>query len=321
VCLAAEAGAYCLADPPSNVPYPSFTTLPVTYQVSDTLTDPAILAAIDAAFSAWGNVDCSKLKFTKGAQFKPCLSGSCTAGSVPFDPGDNSVKGIYVFWVTDAWAGFDNKNNPSTPFASNIFYWHDSIGGIVGASIAINAKDYDFSADISGGCTGAVFDVRDFVMPLIGGVIGLAKSYTSPSVMDGVLKYCSTDHHNLTQDDINGLLYHYSDGTCPAPPPPDSGCGNSPPPPPPGDGGTAPSGDGGTVPSGDGGTVPSGDGGLPPVSGDGASAGGEAGVNPPPPAEDSGCCRVGHARGQLNGVPTALLVLLVLGLVLRSRRR
>jgi len=326
---ARSAAAYCVAKTSGTVPFASWKTLPVTYRVSDTVTDPKIVAAIDAAFNAWGSVPCSKLKFTKGASFTPCLAEPCAAATVKFK---HETPYIFVFWVTTAWSGFDNPTTPKMPFASNSFFWDDHVGGLTGASIAVNAKDYAFSGDLAAGCSG-VFDVKNFVMPLVGGAIGLRDSDYKPSVMDGEIKFCSTEKHNLTADDKNGLYFHYSDGTCPAPPQPNaSGCAGGP--------GGQPSGDGqarrdGGVPVTDG---PRREGGGP-VSESGVPIAREAGApqctssgqcasgelcdvtgHCVPGGDGGGCCRVSHAGARLNGVPTALLVLALLAVGLRRRR-
>jgi len=214
LCLQADAAAYCLNVPASLGKPVAWKTIPVTYHVSDNLTDTAILAAIDAAFTTWGSVQCSTLKFTKGAQFKMCTEtdkAKCAAGTVHFDHGTSY---LYVFW-------YDSTNSSAFPVAStsaaSTFLWFGMIGSIEGASVAVNAFQYKWNAT-GGDATQLIFDTQSEIMPLIGAVIGLTDSKTQGAVMYPGMAYGSTAKRTLTQDDKDGLVYLYQDASCSAPP-------------------------------------------------------------------------------------------------------
>ncbi|MFZ5785280.1 MAG: hypothetical protein ACOY3Y_02455, partial [Acidobacteriota bacterium] len=214
--------AGCLYQAKANVPYVAWTPLPVTYRISDTLTDAKLIAAIDAAFQAWSSVPCSKLKFLKGQPFKICTTKPCATDTVAFDHG---TPYLYVFWFTTDWSEFTDPKDPKIKYSSSSYFWQNNIGGIVGASVAVNAKDYQFMADASTGCTGTTFDMQDFMMPLIGGVSGLTDSNDATSVMAPGLKFCSTAKRNLTADDKLGLVYLYKENaSCAAPTLDAAGC-------------------------------------------------------------------------------------------------
>ena len=292
LCLAMDASAYCLRYSSGNTHFSSWKTFPVTYRVSDTLTDAKLLAAIDAAFATWGGVSCSKLKFTKGEAFKQCLVEPCDTGTVKFEHG---TPYIFVFWVTTTW-------DKLAATSATSYFTQDNAGTLTSGSIAINAKDYQFSDSVASGCLG-VFDLQSFMMPLIGGVVGLGSSDFKPSVMDGVpVAYCSTDKRTLTDDDKNALYYFYTDGSCPKPPVPNpvSGCAGGP------GGPTTPGPEGARREVG------------PPL--DGSASGHEAASPPPGNGGGGGCCRVGHSGTESAGLPTGLLVLALLALGLRCRR-
>jgi hypothetical protein len=327
--------AGCLYKAKANTPYVAWTPLPVTYRVSDNLTDAKLLAAIDAAFQAWGSTPCSKLKFVKGQPFKACAAKPCATGTVDFDHG---TPYLYVFWFTTDWDQFKDPTDPKVKYASMSFFWQNNIGGIVGASIAVNAKDYTFSPDASTGCTGAVFDMHDFMMPLIGGVSGLTDSNVAGSVMSPDLKFCSIVKRTLTADDKLGLVYLYKESsTCVVPTLDANGCYSS---------GTTPTKDGGTTPAKDGGGTTPGDGGTTPAKEGGTTPGLEAGT----PGTDSGtgqgctsnaqcasdeicavdgkcvktggesgCCRVSHGGAELSSAWPLLICGLILLALLRRR--
>jgi hypothetical protein len=319
----AAVSGYCLQKFKADKPFAAWTTVPVTYQVSDTLTDPDLLGAIDAAFQAWGSVSCSKLTFVRGAPFKLCAAKPCDPGTVEFD---HASPHLYLFWHTGAWGPFANPANPTLPYASTSYVWQNNIGGIVGASIAVNAKDYAFQAKIGAGCSGAIFDLKDFMMPLVGGVIGLTDSTVPGAVMypDGS-KYCSTAKSSLTPDDQGGVLYLYHQGPpCPSPPEPGpEGCTAGPPPPPPADGGGVRNDFGGQ--RHDAGTVV-GDG----AAGKVCTTSSQCGADERCSAEGvcvktegggggGGCCRISHARS--DGAGGLLVLVLAVWAFWRGRRK
>jgi hypothetical protein len=210
--MASDAAGYCLKKFNANKPFAAWQTMPVEYRVSSNLTDATILAAIDAAFQTWGSVTCSKLKFSKGAQF--------TLTSVTFDHG---TPYIYVFWHTATSTLFDNPSKPSERYYTNYFVWQDNAGGIVGGSIALNALDYKWNA---AGGDASTFDLQNVMTYLIGGVIGLTDSTVKGTVMDGAgVSFGQVSKRTLTQDDKDGLVYLYKEAACASPPAPGtSGC-------------------------------------------------------------------------------------------------
>lgn len=164
-------------------------------------------------------------------------------------------------------------------------------------------------------------------MPMIGTVIGLTYSNVKSSVMSSdPFQYCSTNRRTLTQDDKDGLAYLYYDKSCTKPAEPGAdGCSS----------GTSPTTDGGAKPTTDAGTRPATDGGGTNPTSDGGNSvprteaglplfdmsGGspEAGVLPAA-GEDSGCCRVSHARGD-SGTGVVVLLGLAIALLLMRRGR
>jgi hypothetical protein len=280
----------------------------VTYRISDNLTDQKLIAAIDAAFAAWSSVPCSKLKFTKGQPFKACFAKPCATGTVDID---HAQPYLYLFWFTESSEIFKEPKDPKTVYSVYSFLWQNNVGGIVGATIAVNAKDFTFLPDASSGCSGTKFDMHDYLMPAIGGVSGLTDSNVASAVMAPGLKFCSTAKRALAQDDKDALVFLYPETTACKAPKPDITTGCS--------AGSAPTGDGGkkdiggTTPAKEGGPVtPGRDGGVQPsVDGGGL----------PPKEGESGCCRVSHAAGETG----SLVVVLVAGLtalgLLRRRRR
>jgi hypothetical protein len=317
LCLQADAAAYCLNVPSALGKPIAWQTIPVTYHVSDNLTDTAILAAIDAAFTTWGSVQCSTLKFTKGAQFKMCTESDinkCPAGTVHFEHG---TPYLYVFW-------YDSSNSSAFPTASTSaaynYVWYGMIGSISAASLAVNAFQYKWDGN-GGDQTNLVFDTQSEIMPLIGAVIGLTESKTAGAVMYPGMTYGSTTKRTLTQDDKDGLVYLYKDASCAAPPAPDPSCGTVVPPTDgggttTGDGGGTTTGDGGGTTTGDGGGTTTGDGGGTTTGDGGGTTTGDGGGGG---GDDDGCGCVIGGHGQLR--TGALLLLLCLGLVLVARRR
>lgn len=210
--------AYCLykVTAPKS-PYVSWTSVPVTYRISSNLTDAKILAAIDKAFSTWGSVTCSKLKFTKGTSFSICTDKACAAFSKP-------GKYIDIYWFTTSSDLFANSSNPKMPFASYAYLTHDNAGGIAGASVGVNAADYKWNT--TGGDT-QTFDVQNELTNFIGGVIGLSDTQIAGTTMYYKLAFGDTSKQTLEQDDKNGLLYLYNTKAtgCPTPPAPGAnGC-------------------------------------------------------------------------------------------------
>jgi MYXO-CTERM domain-containing protein len=257
---AAHASAYCLNKNADSTPqFMSWTPLPGTYRLSDTLTDPALVTAIGAAFTTWASVPCTTLQaqpFQKGDSFP--IAGVEFQHSEPY---------LYIFWHTSPWDGFKNSSNPSQPYVTNTFVYWNKTGGIVGASVAINAADYKWST------TGdkQSLDVQNELTHLIGTVIGLAETPEAGHAMSSGLKFGDTSKQTLSQDDQNALIYLYKGASCAEPPAPDPNTGCST--------GTNPSTDSGTTAK-DGGSNPSGDGGGNPTQQDsGGVLPNEAGIS------------------------------------------
>ena len=211
-----EASGYCLKKViGATKPYVSWKTIPVTYTISSNLKDAKILAAIDKAFTTWGSVKCSKLKFSKIAAFTLCKDAACKVFT-------NPTKHINVFWFNaSSSALFKNTTTPTMPYMSYTYFSHDNAGGFAGVSIGVNGFDYKW------GTTGSTstLDVQNEMTNLIGGAIGLADSKVAAASMYNQIKYGETSKQTLHQDDIYGLMYLYKDKGCPSPPPPGSnGC-------------------------------------------------------------------------------------------------
>jgi hypothetical protein len=213
-CLAPrEAGAYCLEKPSALKSPVYWSPATVTYKISSNLTDTSILTAIDKAFATWASVTCSKLAFTKGSSFSICTDASCTTPT----PFKGTAAAISIFWFT-ADSDLFKPSSGTTRYFSNLYYGYNPSGTFSTASIAINAKDYTWKTSGHGTTD---LDVQSQLMPLIGGVIGLCESTTSPSVMDGKLAYgVDTTKTSLSADDKNGLLALYTTGGsgCPSVP-------------------------------------------------------------------------------------------------------
>ncbi len=324
---AGSAGAYCLPQIQGYDGYSSWQA-EVTYHLSDTLTDQATIAAIDAAFATWAAVKCSSLSFNKGAAFK--------IADVPFQ--NHQQDGIYVFWFTDA----DKAAWPTDPkYVSYSFFGIDGQGGISQASIGVNGFNTNTPWATDGNAS--AIDVQGQMTALIGQVIGLDKSDVADSVMTGTVSVGDTSKQTLEQDDIDAVTHLYLEQGCPQPPAPGASCTGSLPQP---DGGTTPPVDGGTAPPSDGGTTP------PPPPADGGTAPPppqlDGGTAPPTPGtctsspqcaegevctaegvcvgkgggdEGDGCCAVAPRRPRPLTVVLTLGLALWLGLRLRRRRR
>jgi hypothetical protein len=338
------ASAYCLMKLTQGTsPYAVWnTTAPVTYRVSQNLTDPQLLAAIDAAFATWGAEQCSTLKLAKGAQFAPCFQTPCAANTLEFLQTSGHIN---VFWYSSA-TGY-----PSNPqYVAYMYITHDGAGKITNASIAINAFTYTWNAT-GGSAAQMILDLQNAMTGFIGNVIGLDDSNVPGASMYPGLVFGDTSKRTLAQDDIDGLVYLYQATGCPSPPPPGAnGCSVAPP----SDGGPSPDGapsDGAVVGDGTAATdaaSPSetsiiapdslfvGDGttadgsapeagvaeaGLPDVgasdgpgqpgdAGVGETAAGDRGAVYAPTAD--GCCRVGHGRAGTGALPGVLLLALLL---------
>ena len=228
-----SANAYCIRSFQGYTKQAAWKKV-VPYKISDAVTDPKILAAIDAAFQTWGSVPCSALKFSK--------SGTFPQGSTPFE---HNEYAIYVFWYPSA-TGY-----PTDPkYAAFTFLGHDNFGGLVRGSIALNGFNSQYKWATDGSAT--ALDVQNEVTALIGQVLGFGESTTPGSVMFPGLKFGDTSKRKLSQDDINAVLYLYKDAGCAAPPAPAGNCPGGTPPPP-GDGGVTPKTDGGGTGGRDGG--------------------------------------------------------------------
>jgi hypothetical protein len=324
-----DAFAYCLNIPTGQTKPIKWTSIPVTYYVSDNMKDTAILGAIDKAFQTWEAVPCSTLAFKNG--------GSFAMSSVAFDKPDPY---IYIFWYDAANKAAWPAPNPA--WASYVFTMFGMIQNFNGASIAINAFNVKWNA--TGGASDT-FDVQNELTRLIGQVIGLEDSTVPGATMYPGLNYGDTSKQTLAQDDIDGLVYLYKKAGCPDPPPPGpSGCsGGSPAT----DGGTQPGQEGGVSPGQEGGVVPPGkEGGVVPPGKEAGQPGSDGipsyydfgGYGCVPPCasdevctidkvcvkvggdEDDGCgCRL---LGKHAGLPLpALMVALVIGFVLTIRRK
>lgn len=301
--ISLNAWGYCLKkEPQSDPPFLAWTPVPANYQVSDTLTDAALLGAIEAAIKSWQDASCSVFTYNQGIQFP--------IDSVAFE---HAQPYLYIFWHTTPWEKFVNPNNADQPYASYTFTYWNKTGGISGASIALNAVDYKW--DAQGGASDT-FDVQNELTHLIGSVIGLTYTPEAGHVMSEGLKFGDTARRILSQDDMDAMAYLYKEDGCAAAPEPDPNTGCST--------GVGPVADSGGVVSDGGVTADRGT--STPSDGGGVAPGTEAGVNPgtdagegPVPEDDDGCCRVSHARSA--NLPFLVLIGLAVLLTLARRRR
>ena len=293
-----EAAGFCLNVPEAVGEPVAWETKSVTYRVSDNLTDPKLLGAIDAAFQTWQSVSCAALELTKGDAFTICTESDakdCPAGTVHLD---HQAPHIYVFWYDasnkDAYPG-----DPASPYVPKTVY--GLAPRIAGATVAINAFAYTWNAD-GGDAQGKVLDLQNEATTMVGLVIGLADpGDAGSSLYTGPMKYGDVTKRTLTQDDMDGLRYVYLDTEDPS-------CTRP----------AAPGGDGCS-----GGQAPAGDG-QGPGGGDGPATQGDAGPKPggdaagEPTGQDGGCaCRAGSPSSDL---PLSGLLWLGVLLALGQRR-
>jgi MYXO-CTERM domain-containing protein len=306
-----DAGAYCLDKYQGMTDWASWASQPVKYRVSTSLTDALVVAAIDKAFASWSAVNCTKLSFSKEAQF--------AMASVPFKTDTGHIN---IYWATKA------SEFPTGVDPKNMYYFFRSFnatGQVTGASVAVNAFTYAWN---STGGDGSTFDVQNVMTHLVGKVLGFKDSTVAGAVMYPDVTFGQTSKRTLTADDIAGLQVLYPDPSCPAPPQPGAnGCST----------GTTPATDGGVAPATDGGTKPAPDGGVNPPAGDGTSPPqGDSGGMPPAQdgsmptgdsgggtggggEDDEGCsCELG---GPAARAPLPLFLVGLVGLVLLARRR
>ncbi|MCB9555982.1 MAG: matrixin family metalloprotease [Deltaproteobacteria bacterium] len=290
-----DAQAYCLRQYSGKVSVAKWEKPPVGYKISQNVTADQS-QAIDAAFAAWSKVSCSTLSFVNRGTFSPA--------QVKFEPDAADNGFVYVFWY-DSQAGF-----PTDPkFPAYSFSGHNAAGGITVGSIAINAFAFKWN-HTGGDAQNSVLDIQNVMTYLIGTVIGLADSNSAQSVMAPQFAYGDTSKQQLKQDDIDGLVHLYGDGSCSAPTPGATGCST----------GFPPQSDGGAPRDGGGvaadGSSPTSDGGVSVDGGARADAGvvGDAGGIAP---TDGGGCACRSAPGAPTASP--LLGLLMFGLLRRRR--
>ncbi len=298
-----NAWSYCLKIEPQSEPhFLAWTPVPANYQVSDTLSDASMLDAIEAAIKTWQDAPCSVFSYNKGAQF--------SMANVEFEHGQPY---LYIFWHTSPWDKFVNSSNADQPYASYTFIYWNMTGGIVGASIAINAVDYKWDAQ---GGSSDTFDVQNELTHLIGSVIGLTYTPEAGHALSAGIKFGDITRRTLSQDDMDAMVYLYQEAGCGDPPAPDPNTGCST-----GSGPTVDSGgettnDGGVPADGGGGAS---DGTVGPGVDTGVNPGSDAMVGPGGGEEDDGCCRVSHERSA--NLPFLVLLGLVVLLTLTRRRR
>jgi hypothetical protein len=205
--LTQAAHGYCLQAFPGASKAAAWGNLPVKYRVSDTLTDQALLGAIDQAFQTWGTVPCSRLTFTKDPPF--------AISSVPYTQFTGHIN---VYWVTNpsSWpAGVATSSYYHESFQS------DTVGNMSHVSVAVNAFTYAWNAT---GGNATTFDVQNILTYLVGQAIGLVASTTPGAVMFPGANFGDTTRRVLSQDDIDGLTSLYLQTGCPAPPGLGVGC-------------------------------------------------------------------------------------------------
>jgi MYXO-CTERM domain-containing protein len=212
------ASAYCLLKTSGAGSYVKWKNMPVTYRVSNSVTDPKILAAIDKAFQTWQAVSCSTLTFKKGTPFTMCTTASCAAGTIKFL---HATPNIHVYWYKSA-QGYPTNTN----YAAYMYLWHDTFGSLVGGSIAVNAFNTTWATNGSA----AAIDVQNEMTSFIGSVVGLTDSKVLGASMYPGISYGDTSKRSLHLDDVNGLVYLYQQAGCAAPPAPGAtGCSAAPP--------------------------------------------------------------------------------------------
>ncbi|MBW2461396.1 MAG: hypothetical protein JRH11_07100 [Deltaproteobacteria bacterium] len=265
--------------------------------------DGSEVASIAAAFQAWEDVDCSSISFVQGERVAEPAPRHWMSMSVD----DPDFERYILVWWTDDMAQFPSA---TVGFFDRV---HDGAGNLIGGSIILNSRHHDWST------TGeaALLDVQSVMTAMVGRALGLT------STMEGNATYPryapgDTSKQTLGDDDIAGITYLYGDGTCTMTGTPEGVCTEAPlemcpPTVDPGDGGTGPgTRDGG---SGDRDTGTAG----PTDSGTGADAG--TGADGGAGGDDGGGCSVGDLDE--DGTPGWLALMLIVGLALlgKSKRR
>jgi len=281
---------------PGNGTPTTWAASPIKYKVNVTdlitaqgLNKTEVLAAIQAAFTAWEQIPCAKIKFE--------FAGETTATT-------QQVGFILIYF----------KNDPadSTLYFMDLGMKQTNMDEMEYSLLQLNCRpthpQFSFKWTTKG-AEADKFDIQTvltFFMPsLLGFQVGQntgAQSYTVPYAYNYKLYELCAEHKTMA-------AYSYFDTA-------GSGCTKLTPPPAvcttggtPGDGVTKDSG-----PPTEGGVNPGNEGGVNPNT-----EGGVVGEGTLPPAEDEGCCRVGHARSA--SVPYLSLLGFALLLFLGWRRR
>ncbi|MCB9555983.1 MAG: hypothetical protein H6707_07755 [Deltaproteobacteria bacterium] len=267
-----------------STPVPVYINIP---SASANLPTPAqVEAAVKAAFSAYSSVNCVDLTFDFKGALSPFVSNGKDGGILVYF-GD----GTEIPWTFTNNAWFVSMNfNPAT------------VGGIVKAYMAFNAKDFKWSI----GAEANKIDVQTAVTQLMPETLGYS---VTGGTFQIPIKF-NDQTITLTTEQETGVQFLYPKSGCTAPTKPPF-CN----PAAAGDGGVAADsgtpGDGGVSP--DSTVFPPADSGVTKMDGNVVADGGVI-----RPGDSDGCCRVSHARI----TDTTALVLIGLGLlVLVGRRR
>jgi len=150
--------------------------------------------AVEAAFDAWSDVECSTLSFTRGEAVAEPSDLPSDSSIVVFFESDEEALGTHR-WIIGYGAGYS----------------------IYKATIALNDRDYDWVTD--GGSSGTR-DIQTAMMSALGFALGLDfPPEGSDTVLDG-----PSPARELGADDILAIQYLYPDAACDSPPAPERLC-------------------------------------------------------------------------------------------------
>jgi hypothetical protein len=272
---------------------------PVKFRIGPTPSE-AHTEALASAFQSWEGVECSQLAFERG---EPVTDPDWLHWEVS---AENRDRYILIFFTDDPAMWQDAR-------VGLFLFAQDGFGEMIGASIALNSKDHDWSTTGEEG----TLDVQSVATALVGRSLGITATAegnaTYPRYLPG-----DTSKRELGSEDTAALQYLYGDGSC-DPESPEGMCTreSSEPCPPPvetnPDDGTSSGGDAGsgtaTADAGTGSESAASDAGMALADGGPSGSGADMG--------GGGGCSLG-GRASTNG---AFAVLLVAAILLGARRR
>lgn len=251
----------------ADVPIAWPTETPVEWRFADPDLPDGIsagdaAAAIDAAFQAWGSVECSTLAFVRGEdEAMPRYDFYMDSLLVDGTPNPDYDPRYVVFFSRDTTTWRALGSSSDAPVVGLSFFAFDLMGRLNGATIMLNSADHQWT---TGAMEAGKFDVQSVVTTLIGRSLGLYSTDPMASLYPRY-RQNDTEKRSLEEEDRNALRFIYNDAAdaaCMPPPAPDMIClgmlrtpgcpppvmgmppgpdgGTPTPPPPPGDGGSTP---------------------------------------------------------------------------------